>query len=41
LYHTDYRDLQLIQKGISPLTTNAGESRIAGAEAGAVAAAAA
>jgi iron complex outermembrane receptor protein len=34
LYHTDYRDLQLIiQKGISPLTTNAGESRIRGAEA--------
>jgi iron complex outermembrane receptor protein len=33
-FHTDYQDLQLIiQKGISPLTTNAGESRIRGVEA--------
>ncbi len=34
VYRTDYRDLQLIiQKGISPLTANAGESRIQGVEA--------
>jgi iron complex outermembrane receptor protein len=34
VYHTDYRDLQLIiQKGISPLTANAGRSRIQGVEA--------
>jgi iron complex outermembrane receptor protein len=32
-FRTDYRDLQLIiQKGISPLTTNAGQSRIDGFE---------
>jgi len=34
VYHTDYHDLQLIiQQGISPLTTNAGQSRIQGLEA--------
>jgi iron complex outermembrane recepter protein len=32
-FRTDYQDLQLIiQKGISPLTTNAGESEITGVE---------